>query len=906
MANYTDDQISAAVSQFIKSSVTVKKDALGPIDVSAKFEETLQLFSSTLILDPNSIFYLICLASNKLNAEVLQAIDLVTDIDIAITEMAKRTTNVTQTTQLGNAASALLTANSILNKDAAVSAAPLDKYNQALKNFTTASLAPNVKQGSAIVRPPQAAQAAARTDLASLAPMYIDILSWAARLMTILPLAGGGQFKSLNLQVIALQESLIQARSNLISLQKAFEDPTTTQDQKIALCKDAFLQITAGQAVIKNLSVVADPLLPRMSSNDGLLLGYPAMPGPSGTFTPATVLGTRSAPWVITPGTQDQMVIAEDGNAPTTYTITVPPQPFVESIGIAPSYDLHGWSTACVVGTGPAPFTIPDVPGGLFEVYVDGILYSGHINVGTYDMPAMLGALQDLRNTHGDTLSSVISVDDGGNAYVHFTYPTAGFHTIMVGEFDPVTNPYTSRLGFMNNPSSTGVDANNLIEIDGNPSTVLSSGSASDIATAINSWASVASLPYHATADGTKISIANTAPGAQKITLTATSVDRATVLRAYTTLGFFEGQSDENGDVTAQKVADYINSIGKLKAAVVRQDFAHDTTGSAIGPQTFQVPVDAVPQSSPTDHAGDMLYILNGANADYYRIVSITTSGSFDLITIENTSTLSYPDTGHVGWSVVRETVSLTSTLTKDSLNGLTTKVDVKAASANSVLGYTVGVAVGTTSGFKVKKSGVDQDFSASDVEVGDYVLLAGPAVSAVVGTLYLDGSMIGCPGWLALNAITSSDFASCSVSSSTSPLLLWQGAHYSDLGERLNVWPAGTLRVRANVLVSLPAEVYEGSAQLQVSLYRCSQEGESITLVSEVLSSVFSNTSWEVVTVEAPYAESTGNTDDFVYMEIKAITSSGSPITVEIATGQSDENSGIYSTMSMNLLFRQ
>jgi hypothetical protein len=68
----------------------------------------------------------------------------------------------------------------------------------------------------------------------------------------------------------------------------------------------------------------------------------------------------------------------------------------------------------------------------------------------------------------------------------------------------------------------------------------------------------------------------------------------------------------------------------------------------------------------------------------------------------------------------------------------------------------------------------------------------------------------------------------------------------------------------------------------------------------------VFSNTSWEVVTVEAPYAESTGNTDDFVYMEIKAITSSGSPITVEIATGQSNENPGIYSTMSMALFFRQ
>ena len=191
MANYTDDEIASAVAKFIKSSITVKKDALGPIDVSAKYEETLQLFSSTLILDPNSIFYLIFLASNKLNAEVLQAIDLVEDIDIAIGEMSNRSTPITNTEQLGNAASALLTANTILTQNSAVSAKPLGQYNKSVGNFVTASLAPSIKQNGAIVRPPQAAQAAAKSDLAALAPMYIDILAWAARLMTILPIAGG-------------------------------------------------------------------------------------------------------------------------------------------------------------------------------------------------------------------------------------------------------------------------------------------------------------------------------------------------------------------------------------------------------------------------------------------------------------------------------------------------------------------------------------------------------------------------------------------------------------------------------------------------------------------------------------------------------------------------------------------
>ena len=737
MANYTSDEISAAVAKFIKSSVAVKKDALGPIDMSSKYEETLQLFSSTLILDPNLIYYLIFLASNKLCAEVRQAIDLVQDIDLAIREMSNKSIPITNTEQLGNAASALFMANTILTQNSAVSKTPLDQYKQAVGKFVTTSLAPNVKQKGAIVRPPQAAQAAARTDLASLAPMYIDVLDWAAQLMTILPLAGGGQFKSLNLQAIALQESLIQARADLISLQKSFEDPNTTQDQKIALTKDAYLRIIAGQAVVNNLSVVEDPLAPRMQSAvatsttpkiDGYLV--------QGTIEPANILCTKSAPWVITPGLNDQLIIAEDGNAPTTYTIQVPAQPSVESMGTATSYDLHGWSTASVVGTGSAPFIIPDVSGGLFEVYVDSVLFSGHIAVATYDLPGIIAILQGLVDSGGHLLSTVVNVVDAGSGEVGFTYNTPGAHTIMIGEFDPVTHPYTGPLGLTNNPSSTGVDANNEIEIDGNLSPALPSGHPSDIIGTLNTWFAASSLPYSAGATTTSISIVNTDPGAQSITMTAKSADRATVLKAYTTLGFFEGQADENDDVTAADVVKVINDAGKLKATDVVQNFARGTTGTIVGPQTLQVPTGLIIQASPTAHAGDMLYILNGINVGYYRIVSITTSGIYDLILVENTTTFQTPYTANIGWSVVRETVELESKSTD-----LTTAVDITETLASDTLGFPSGKVVGTTTGFQVQKSGVVQDFTSADVEVGDYVQLG---VAEYDSTLphYLVGSL--------------------------------------------------------------------------------------------------------------------------------------------------------------------
>jgi hypothetical protein len=734
MANYSDAQISDAVAQFIKSSIVVKKDALGPIDVSAKYEETLQLFSSTLILDPNSIYYLIFLASNKLNAEVLKAIDLIQDIDIAIQEMSNKSVPITNTGQLGNAASALLTTNSILTQNSAVSEKPLGQYNKAVGSFVVASLAPNIKKDGAIVRPPQAAQAAARADLTSLAPMYIDILSWAARLMTILPIAGGGQFKSLNLQAIALQESLIQARADLISLQKAFEDPATSQDQKIAMTKDAYLRIVAGQAVVNNLSVVEDPLAPRMQSAVATnttpeIDGYLVRPGPSGTLGPATILCTKSAPWVMTTGINDLLTIAEDGNAPTTYTIPVPTQPSVVSMGIAISYDLHNAIAATLHGSVAAPFTItvdtintgsPPTPTPvLFEVYVDGVLFFGHIAAGTYTLLQIIPILQGLTDASGNLLSTVVNVADDGSGEVKFTYITPGAHTIMIGEFDPVGHPYTGPLGLTNNPANTGVDANNEIEIDGNLSPALPSGHPSDIIGTLNTWFADSSLPYSAGATTTSINIVNTDHGAQSITMTAKSADRATVLRAYTTLGFFEGQSDENDDVTAADVVKVINDAGKLKATDVMQNFARGTTGTIIGLQTLQVPTGLILQVSPTDHAGDMLYVLNGINVGYYRIVSITTSGLYDLILVESTTTFLTPYTANVGWSVVRETVELESKATD-----LTTAIDIRDASANTTLGLTVGKVVGTTTGFQVKKSGVAQNFTSADVAVGDYVQL--------------------------------------------------------------------------------------------------------------------------------------------------------------------------------------
>lgn len=323
MAGYKDSEIEGAVSAFVRGDVKVQRDALGPVDVSAKFDETLQLISSTLIFDPNAIFYLIFLATNKLNASVSTAIDYVDDVLQAIDEMTLRTKDVSKTSLLADAATALLTVDQILTSSDALSQSAFNRYLTAVSKFTAVSLAPNIKSGGEIVRAPQLARSDMLTTLPALSSSWAVILSTLEQIEKEL-----AEFNGLNLPVLSIQSSVRKVRSDLQDLRETFEDQTTTRDAKIAECRDAYLRLTSGKAVLTNYTTVTDPSEPRFLSSS-VIIGRAALPaGSTGLFTGAVVEGTKSSPWAIVSG-NNELKIAEDGNAETTYTIVPPTQPSV-------------------------------------------------------------------------------------------------------------------------------------------------------------------------------------------------------------------------------------------------------------------------------------------------------------------------------------------------------------------------------------------------------------------------------------------------------------------------------------------------------------------------------------------------------------------------------------------------
>ncbi|CAB4130641.1 hypothetical protein UFOVP276_115 [uncultured Caudovirales phage] len=571
MGEYTPAEIEAAVQQFVQSSVVVNKDVLGPIDVSSRFDEVMQLFASTLIFDPNSLFYLIYLASNRLCADVIAAISLLEDVQLAIDEIKRKTTKISQTTLLGDAAASLTVMGTILAQNAAVSTPPYDRYVIAIDKFRDVSLAPNIKSSGVIVRAPQEAKASAVTSLSGLRAVYPELLSRADVLLTMVD-----QYMALNLPTISLLQSLQKARQDLITLQQALESPTATEDQKISMSRDAYLRITAGKAVVSNLRGVKKPTDLRMESNSKLV-GSVALPSPSGTFTPATVqTALTTSGWPIVAGVNDTLIIAEDGNAPTTYTITAPSTPSVTSFESEDAiYAFHD-DTPAVVTTAIGPFNIPVIAGAIFYVTVDGVLFQGTLPTGaSVSASSVAASIGALISDYTD-LNSVATVAVVGGGGVKITHNIAGARSIFVSDSDEYGgHRWLSALGLRPFSIYTGTAANNKLCIDGLSDLVYFDAhpsSIAQIADTVATWASTYSHPYTVESPGgNKITIRKNVAGNQSITMSLpTGADRATVAAAFTLLGFYDGQTDSSSSVSAAELATAINLLGKVTATAVK------------------------------------------------------------------------------------------------------------------------------------------------------------------------------------------------------------------------------------------------------------------------------------------------------------------------------------------------
>lgn len=725
MAGYSNSEIETSVAGFVKSDIEVEQDVLGPTDVANKFNEVLQLISATLVFDPNAIFYLIFLATNRLNADVLQAIEYVDDILQAIDELGQRTAEVTRTTLLGDASAALLSVDAILSQNGVISNNAFSRYLNSVDSFIDTSIEPNIKNGSEIIRPPQEAQAAIISVLPTLSSSYENILATLEQIGDLL-----SEFNALDLPVLTIQDSVRKTRTDLQELQSIFEDTTTTRDDKIAECRDAYLRLISGKAVLNNLTTVTDPSEPRMQSTTALR-GRAVEPLPElGELQPASLGCYQSAPWFVETGYNEEIVLAEDGNPPTTYTLVPPAFPSVENYKAGP-FNIHGATTASLLSSNLENYTIPASPDNEFVIVVDGVEFAGNITAGVRtgaEVATDIGNILDVA-TSTILLSSVINVTYSGG--ILFAYPTAGEHSIVVGDtyVSPIpTTNVNSVIGFASGDWGIGQDANDQLEIDVlTPLVGLAPGAIQDrwdIANDINTWVA-ANYPgeYYALDDGSNIVIRRNQPGRQTIRMTAEAgVADDTVLLAMEELGFYEGQSDSNDFMSGEEVVDQINAVGKVSARIDRFLFEQGTDGTTTSGTTMTAPgvVD--------DRSRKTLVIRSGVNAGLYRILFNVGPALTVIPMVGSPDAFPDPAASNQSWLILEDRLVISSVLST-----MATQLIVHAAAINPHLGLLEGTYNGTTTGFRAAESGVDANFVTADVVVGDILRIPGDVDRTII-----------------------------------------------------------------------------------------------------------------------------------------------------------------------------
>ena len=727
MANFTDTEIEGAVSRFVREDVKTERTDLGPLSTEYTFAEVREFVASTLVFDPSAIFYLLSLAANRVNQDVILALEYLDDVITAIEEVGGDTTKVTQTSLLEDAAAALIEVERTIESSSAITARPFSRYQQALDTFTNKSLTPNVRRlGTGfpntyeIVRPPQKAQAAIRTNITELRDLHVTIVEEATQLTVAM-----AEFLAANLPLAAIQNTVPKVRKDLRDLKARFD--AASRDGAIEITRDAFLSIQAGASVVTNLTTISDPREERMkstaTSSDRAAAAYPCTEA-----TPAEVTNSVSGPFLIT-DTTNKIFVKVDGGGVQTATLEIPEQAYI--LGDKDeTYDIYAAATkAKLTSVAGGPYTVPASPNNIFEIYVDGVGYTVTLTSGSRTAAQLVAEINPATRIDGaaGTFNDVATALDTAGT-LELEHDTAGENTVALGDQAALN----TALGFTNEESATGAEQNNQLSLV--HQSVLSewitltaglARTAAQVAADIDAnphFSAAAEVVTTTTGTITVVKITSNSNGENshlKIS-PVNDVHEATAA----TLGFYEDQEDRGEFLPVRKVKDALDLLTGIEVELDETTLQSGKNGTAVFSVFYilRLPAGTI-TSSPV--AGDMLRITNGENLGWYQIASVTLGASFDDIAVTRAlPATSGTEAQNQSWEIHRRLFTIRS-----SSSDVDSQIDVESGlyTAHIALGLSTTAVVGSVSGVRIKDGAKFLNFSREDVVAGDKLTLEGP-----------------------------------------------------------------------------------------------------------------------------------------------------------------------------------
>lgn len=283
MAEFSKAELLNEVSQIFRAGLDPGVEG-GTLNTDTEYQQLLEMTSTTLLFNPDSIFYLARMAANRLNSLVSSEVAVLEDLLVLLEDLGKIGTPVRDSTTLSNARTAILAldaASSVTNRP------ETQRFVRQMDAFA-AQVKKNVvsqERGNILVRPREEARNVIQKNLQKLTPIHERLLTQVNAL------------KDLLTNYLALDIPSRVSSSVLLSVSTRLQDAantvsTTSDTANLEANRDLFLQTLANKVAVKLLGTFTDPSEFKFRS--------PKRPIPSTATHTGRVVGEGEAASVLT------------------------------------------------------------------------------------------------------------------------------------------------------------------------------------------------------------------------------------------------------------------------------------------------------------------------------------------------------------------------------------------------------------------------------------------------------------------------------------------------------------------------------------------------------------------------------------------------------------------------------
>lgn len=303
MSGFTDEEVQQVVDQFLLKRVEVPRLKTGARGVLVVKDRVYDLLTTALLLRPDSYFYLVRLAANRLSSQISEQLEALAVIQEAAPRVSRPSKLIDSTVDLANAQAAVLDLNAGLNSRSSGvrgSIGPaVDRFRRSISRFVSTELVKNVVTGSTVVETSEELQRKISTVWSGGTARHDAVVDLASNLVSALSI-----LETVRLPESSVRDIAARISSRLGEVRTAMEGAAAPAESRMAM-----LELLTMRTLLTKASSFRNPeldLMPKPGDpTTGILLDSEG--------TPPSVSSTVSAPYNYGPGTS--FAISVDGVA---------------------------------------------------------------------------------------------------------------------------------------------------------------------------------------------------------------------------------------------------------------------------------------------------------------------------------------------------------------------------------------------------------------------------------------------------------------------------------------------------------------------------------------------------------------------------------------------------------------